>query len=153
LVIKSLQISDCPKLKCLPMCIQNLTDMKDLKIFGCRDLKKRSEREIGEDWQKISHIQDIQIFSFLINLKRRILYICRFVFISITRNTINFIVLDIFYLQTITTWDIKLVNVLFLLFHLIQVLLSMQFIVYLNLSMQPSLYPSPWITTSKKEYK
>jgi hypothetical protein len=90
LVIKSLQISDCPKLKCLPMCIQNLTDMKDLKIFGCRDLKKRSEREIGEDWQKISHIQDIQIFSFLINLKRRILYICRFVFISLTRNTINF---------------------------------------------------------------
>ncbi|XP_045812733.1 putative disease resistance protein RGA1 isoform X3 [Trifolium pratense] len=56
-----LHMTGCPKLRFLPMNIQRLTNLKSLRIYDCSELGKRCEKEIGEDWPKISHIQNIEI--------------------------------------------------------------------------------------------
>jgi len=55
-----LYIRGCRKLICLPASMQSLTDLKRLIIYNCPELEKRCERETGEDWPKISHIQNLK---------------------------------------------------------------------------------------------
>jgi len=57
--LQKLGIRDCPKLICLPASIQSLSALKSLSICGCPELEKRCKRETGEDWRKISHIQNL----------------------------------------------------------------------------------------------
>jgi len=40
--------------------IQSLSALKSLSIYGCPELEKRCKMETGEDWPKISHIQNLQ---------------------------------------------------------------------------------------------
>ncbi|XP_061376562.1 putative disease resistance protein RGA1 [Gastrolobium bilobum] len=60
-LLHKLSISGCPKLKCLPMSIQRLSYLKTLEIWGCPELGNRCQKETGEDWPKIAHLQHIQI--------------------------------------------------------------------------------------------
>ncbi|MCH84364.1 resistance protein [Trifolium medium] len=60
-LLHELIISKCPKLRCLPMSIQCLTRLKTLKIYGCSELGKSCQKETGENWQNIAHVQDIEI--------------------------------------------------------------------------------------------
>ena len=78
--LQHLSIRVCPKLICLPASIQSLTNLKSLKIYNCPELEKRCNRETGEDWPKISHIQDLSgMFwnsrPFLIHFDTSIYYI------------------------------------------------------------------------------
>nr|XP_024934403.2 putative disease resistance protein At3g14460 [Ziziphus jujuba var. spinosa] len=58
--LESLRIYKCPQLQKLPQ--QGLpTSLKHFRINGCPLLKERCQREIGEDWNTISHIHDISI--------------------------------------------------------------------------------------------
>ncbi|KAM6570818.1 hypothetical protein CsatB_018803 [Cannabis sativa] len=56
--LQKLYISGCPRLGCLPE--EGLpTSLTRLYIDGCPLLKKRCEREKGEDWPKIQHITKV----------------------------------------------------------------------------------------------
>ncbi|XP_045812709.1 putative disease resistance protein RGA3 [Trifolium pratense] len=59
--LQELYILNCLKLKCLPTSIQSFIGLKSLEIWGCSELGKRCEKEIGEDWPKISHVKNISI--------------------------------------------------------------------------------------------
>ncbi|KAF4379781.1 hypothetical protein F8388_023798 [Cannabis sativa] len=59
--LKELKIIECPDLECLPMSMQRLTNLKTLSIQRCPKLEQRCEKEIGEDWHKISHIPHLDI--------------------------------------------------------------------------------------------
>ncbi|XP_003599016.3 putative disease resistance protein RGA3 isoform X1 [Medicago truncatula] len=67
-LLHELIISKCPKLSCLPMSIQRLTRLKSLKIYGCPELGKCCQKETGEDWQKIAHVQDIEIQNWVMHI-------------------------------------------------------------------------------------
>ena len=59
--LQVLRISNCPKLNSLPdfLCT---TPLKDLEIDRSPILSQSCQRGIGEDWLKISHIPNIQIY-------------------------------------------------------------------------------------------
>ncbi|KAJ4769313.1 Rp3-like disease resistance protein [Rhynchospora pubera] len=62
--LKSLQHLDIsePLLTCLPKSIQQLTTLVTLRMNGCLDeLKRRCEREKGDDWHLISNVTYVQI--------------------------------------------------------------------------------------------
>ncbi|XP_072998321.1 disease resistance protein RGA2-like isoform X2 [Typha latifolia] len=60
--LRSLEVYDCPLINCLPESIQRLTALETLDIAACSEnLWKRTEKEIGTDWYKISHIQNKRI--------------------------------------------------------------------------------------------
>ncbi|KAJ0613162.1 putative virus X resistance protein-like, coiled-coil [Helianthus annuus] len=59
--IRKLRIKDCNGLLSLPDEIQSFKDLNKLQITRCKHLRKRCEREKGEDWHKISHIPDLSI--------------------------------------------------------------------------------------------
>ncbi|GKC27658.1 disease resistance protein [Tanacetum coccineum] len=59
--LKSLKIDKCDKLRSLPDEIQSFKDLNQIIIWGCKILRRRCEKEIGEDWSKISHIPHIDI--------------------------------------------------------------------------------------------
>ena len=40
----------------LPLNIKGLGTLRNLIIYSCPELKKRCDKEIGEDWHKIAHI-------------------------------------------------------------------------------------------------
>ncbi|KAI5437147.1 hypothetical protein KIW84_023320, partial [Lathyrus oleraceus] len=63
ILLDRLVISNCPKVTCLPMSIQGLTSLKRLGIHACSELGKRCKENTGEDWHKIAHVQDIDIWS------------------------------------------------------------------------------------------
>ncbi|PWA42776.1 Disease resistance protein [Artemisia annua] len=52
----SLDISYCDELRSLPHEIQSFKDLNQIIIEDCKILSRRCEKEIGEDWPKISHI-------------------------------------------------------------------------------------------------
>jgi len=58
--LQNLTIWSCQKLICLPASIQSLSALKILWIYDCHELEKRCKRETGEDWPKISHIQNLK---------------------------------------------------------------------------------------------
>ncbi|GKG18253.1 disease resistance protein, partial [Tanacetum coccineum] len=59
--LRSLEIGGCDKLRSLPDEIQSFKDLNQIEIWGCEILRRRCEREIGEDWPKISHIPHLDI--------------------------------------------------------------------------------------------
>ncbi|KAG4403245.1 hypothetical protein GLYMA_01G065800v4 [Glycine max] len=61
-LLRHLSIKNCPKLMCLPTSL-SLSSLKSLTIYGCPELEKRCEKEIGEDWPKIAHILQIDFYN------------------------------------------------------------------------------------------
>ncbi|KAI5559538.1 hypothetical protein BDE02_17G118200 [Populus trichocarpa] len=59
--LEDLHLDGCPELNSLPESIQHLTSLQYLSIWGCPNLKKRCEKDLGEDWPKIAHIPNIRI--------------------------------------------------------------------------------------------
>ncbi|XP_052304587.1 putative disease resistance protein RGA1 isoform X1 [Populus trichocarpa] len=59
--LENLSLYNCPELNSLPESIQHLTSLQSLSIVGCPNLKKRCEKDLGEDWPKIAHIRKIRI--------------------------------------------------------------------------------------------
>jgi Leucine-rich repeat (LRR) protein len=57
-----LELYGCPELNSLPESIQHLTSLQYLYIQDCPNLKKRCEKDLGEDWPKIAHISNITIY-------------------------------------------------------------------------------------------
>ncbi|PWA73376.1 Disease resistance protein [Artemisia annua] len=61
--LTSLDISFCDKLRSLPDEIQSFRDLNEITIINCEILSTRCEKEIGDDWPKISHISHVDIVS------------------------------------------------------------------------------------------
>ncbi|KAG6742153.1 hypothetical protein POTOM_055441 [Populus tomentosa] len=59
--LQYLEIWHCKGLASLPNQIGYLTSLQSLLIYGCPNLKKRCEKDLGEDWPKIAHIPNISI--------------------------------------------------------------------------------------------
>ncbi|XP_060968277.1 putative disease resistance protein RGA1 [Cannabis sativa] len=59
--LKSLWLYDCPNLTSFPEGIRSLTTLNLLYIDSCPMLLKRCKRNTGEDWDKISHIEDLTL--------------------------------------------------------------------------------------------
>ncbi|OWM63561.1 hypothetical protein CDL15_Pgr019511 [Punica granatum] len=60
--LENLHIESCENLKALPEWFPNLTSLKHLKIGFCgEELTRRCQENTGEDWPKISHIQDVDV--------------------------------------------------------------------------------------------
>ncbi|XP_009587018.1 putative disease resistance protein RGA3 [Nicotiana tomentosiformis] len=59
--LEKLEITGCPKLSSLPDCMSSLTTLRMLKIQKCPGLTRRCEKDTGEDWSKIAHIQEIHL--------------------------------------------------------------------------------------------
>ncbi|KAI9379727.1 hypothetical protein POPTR_017G136400v4 [Populus trichocarpa] len=57
--LEHLWLYGCPELNSLPESIQHLTSLRSLTIWDCPNLKKRCEKDLGEDWPKIAHIPKI----------------------------------------------------------------------------------------------
>jgi Leucine-rich repeat (LRR) protein len=60
--LEYLGLYNCPELNSLPESIQHLTSLQSLYIRDCPNLKKRCEKDLGEDWPKIAHISNITIY-------------------------------------------------------------------------------------------
>ena len=58
--LQKLKICNCRKLKSLPDFLRT-TPLKVLRIDYCPIIKKRCQRETGEDWHNISHIPIIKL--------------------------------------------------------------------------------------------
>ncbi|KAG8373777.1 hypothetical protein BUALT_Bualt11G0060400 [Buddleja alternifolia] len=54
-------IWSCNNLESMPDGFKNLKSLRELSVAGCRHLGKRCKKPNGEDWPKISHIQNILI--------------------------------------------------------------------------------------------
>ncbi|PNS96771.1 hypothetical protein POPTR_017G137700v4 [Populus trichocarpa] len=65
--LEDLRLAGCPELNSLPESIQHLTSLQSLTIVECPNLKKRCEKDLGEDWPKITHIPKIIIDFIRIN--------------------------------------------------------------------------------------
>ncbi|XP_058213632.1 disease resistance protein RGA2-like isoform X2 [Rhododendron vialii] len=62
--LQSLIISRCPKISSLPASIQRLTGLRRLTIAECSpELARRCEKGKGEDWHKIAHIPQVNVYA------------------------------------------------------------------------------------------
>jgi hypothetical protein len=59
--LQVLQIDGCSSLTSLPKGMRSLTSLQSLEIKNCPILLQRCEREAGEDWSKIAHIQELEL--------------------------------------------------------------------------------------------
>ncbi|MCD7448957.1 hypothetical protein HAX54_047569 [Datura stramonium] len=59
--LEKLEITGCPKLSSLPNSMSRLTTLRMLKIQKCPGLTRQCEKDAGEDWSKIAHIQEIHL--------------------------------------------------------------------------------------------
>ncbi|CAL2272379.1 unnamed protein product [Prunus armeniaca] len=61
--LKKLIVHSCKKLSSLPEGMRSLTSLRELVIDDCPELERRCQRNIGEDWPKISHVPHV-FFSY-----------------------------------------------------------------------------------------
>uniref|UniRef100_A0A2N9F554 Major facilitator superfamily (MFS) profile domain-containing protein n=1 Tax=Fagus sylvatica TaxID=28930 RepID=A0A2N9F554_FAGSY len=61
--LQQLDIWNCPNLTSLPEEIRALISLQTLTIGKCPILLQRCKRETGEDWSKIAHIQNLELYS------------------------------------------------------------------------------------------
>ena len=61
--LQRLYIRKCPNLTSLPEEIRALTSLQTLTIGECPILLQRCKRETGEDWSKIAHIPNLEVYS------------------------------------------------------------------------------------------
>ncbi|KAH0649396.1 hypothetical protein KY285_034644 [Solanum tuberosum] len=61
--LTQLSVCNCKMLKCLPGGLQHQTALTSLKDRECPQVEKRCEKGIGEDWHKIAHIPNMNIYS------------------------------------------------------------------------------------------
>ncbi|GJW00223.1 disease resistance protein [Tanacetum coccineum] len=59
--LRSLKIEGCGQLRSLPDEIQSFKDLNEITIKDCEIISRRCEKDVGEDWPKISHIPHINI--------------------------------------------------------------------------------------------
>ncbi|PHT58627.1 putative disease resistance protein RGA4 [Capsicum baccatum] len=59
--LTELFVKYCRMLKSLPEGLQHLTALTKLGVTGCPEVEKRCDKELGEDWHKISHIPNLDI--------------------------------------------------------------------------------------------
>ncbi|KAL8504051.1 hypothetical protein ACS0TY_022694 [Phlomoides rotata] len=59
--LTELNIEDCPVIPSLPSSIRGMANLKRLSIKGCRLLGRRCEKANGADWDKISHIAQLEL--------------------------------------------------------------------------------------------
>ncbi|PQQ17853.1 disease resistance protein RGA2 [Prunus yedoensis var. nudiflora] len=57
--LRKLVLHSCPKLSSLPEEMHSLTSLRELVIDDCHELERRCQRDIGEDWPKISHVPHV----------------------------------------------------------------------------------------------
>ncbi|XP_021803429.1 putative disease resistance protein RGA4 [Prunus avium] len=57
--LRKLVLDSCPKLSSLPEGMRSLTSLRELVIDDCLELERRCQRDIGEDWPKISHVPHV----------------------------------------------------------------------------------------------
>ncbi|KAB2608267.1 disease resistance protein RGA1 [Pyrus ussuriensis x Pyrus communis] len=57
--LRRLTLGSCPKLLSLPDEMHRLTALTEVRIVACPDLERRCQRNTGEDWPKISHVQNV----------------------------------------------------------------------------------------------
>ncbi|CAL2272380.1 unnamed protein product [Prunus armeniaca] len=62
--VTKLVIDSCYKLASLPEGMRSLTSLRELVIEDCPELELRCQRNIGEDWPKISHVPHISFHLF-----------------------------------------------------------------------------------------
>ena len=55
--LQSLEIDKCPELTSLPQGIRDLSALQEIIITNCPLLQQRCQRQTGEDWPKIAHVQ------------------------------------------------------------------------------------------------
>ena len=68
----SLQVSGCASLEELPGFLRGNRKLLNLTIDGCTILNQRCQQGNGEDWDKISHIQNIKIDGVLVIRSRSV---------------------------------------------------------------------------------
>ncbi|CAI0473164.1 unnamed protein product [Linum tenue] len=61
--LQQLDIDWCDNLKCLPSWLKKLTALESLGVFRCDILSRRCTSNTAEDWPIISHIPNIQVDS------------------------------------------------------------------------------------------
>ncbi|XP_021805769.1 putative disease resistance protein RGA4 [Prunus avium] len=61
--LTKLVLYSCQKLSSLPEGMGSLTSLRELVIHDCSDLERRCQRDIGEDWPKISHVPHVSCHS------------------------------------------------------------------------------------------
>ncbi|PQQ06998.1 disease resistance protein RGA2-like [Prunus yedoensis var. nudiflora] len=62
--LTKLIIGECQKLSSLLEGMRSLTSLRELMIDDCPELERRCQRDIGEDWPKISHVPHVSFHSF-----------------------------------------------------------------------------------------
>jgi hypothetical protein len=61
--LQELDIQKCPNLTSLSEGIRALTSLQTLTIAKCPIVLQRCKRETGEDWSKIAHIPNLEVYS------------------------------------------------------------------------------------------
>jgi len=61
--LKAFQISRCSNLTSLPEGMGRLTSLQSLTIVDCPILLRRCKRDTGEDWAKIAHIPELDLYG------------------------------------------------------------------------------------------
>ncbi|KAA8525113.1 hypothetical protein F0562_007023 [Nyssa sinensis] len=59
--LEKLEVTGCPELQSLPAGIQSLTKLH-LYIRECPEIERRCEKGKGEDWYKIAHLPEVDIY-------------------------------------------------------------------------------------------
>lgn len=60
--LEDLSIRHCSNLEALPDWFPQLAELKYLTVWDCGELSRKCQRNTGEDWPKISHIQDVNVY-------------------------------------------------------------------------------------------
>ncbi|XP_061344165.1 putative disease resistance protein RGA4 [Gastrolobium bilobum] len=60
--LRRLHISSCHELMSLPASIQHLTNLEEMRISHCTELGKRCKKGTGNEWYKIAHVPQVEVY-------------------------------------------------------------------------------------------